>query len=120
MSLHEWIPPRPYATLARNGFALVGDLHTSGYDEIIRAMEAFQAEFLALTRLLWHASFPIPGDSLAHFSRQWEYPYAWANIQRLGRGRRSAARQRGGAGVGVGGWAGPPGASRSRSWRRVR
>jgi SAM-dependent methyltransferase len=80
MSLREWIPPRPYATLARNGFALVGDLHTSGYDEIIRAMEAFQAEFLALTRSLWHASFPIPGDSLAHFSRQWEYPYAWANI----------------------------------------
>jgi SAM-dependent methyltransferase len=79
MPLREWVPPRPDAALDRNGFALVGDLQTSGYGDIIRSMEAFQAEFLALTRSLWHARFPIPGDALAHFSRQWEYPYVWAN-----------------------------------------
>jgi SAM-dependent methyltransferase len=79
MSLREWVPPRPKGALNRNGFALVSDLDTIGYNSIIQGMEAFQAEFLALTRPLWHSGFPIPGDSLAHFSRQWEYPYIWAN-----------------------------------------
>jgi 2-polyprenyl-3-methyl-5-hydroxy-6-metoxy-1,4-benzoquinol methylase len=80
MSLHECVPPQPERVLDRNGFALVSDLETVGYGSIIQAMEGFQAEFIAFTRPLWDADFPIPGDALAHFSRQWEYPYAWANI----------------------------------------
>lgn len=79
MSLRDCIPPRADGVLARNGFALLTELESAGHSRILRAMEAFQAEFLALTRSLWDADFPIPGDSLAHFSRQWEYPYAWAN-----------------------------------------
>jgi SAM-dependent methyltransferase len=43
-------------------------------------MERFQLEFLARTRSIWTADFPIPGDALGHFSRQWEYPYAWARL----------------------------------------
>src|SRR5262245_65515705 len=46
-------------------------------------MEGFQSEFLAQTRLLWGSDFPIPGDALCHFSRQWEFPYAWAKVARL-------------------------------------
>lgn len=84
MSLREWVPPRSDGVLNRNGFALVNDLDTIGYYSIIQGMEAFQAEFLALTRPLWHTRFPIPGDSLGHFSRQWEYPYVWANAGRSG------------------------------------
>jgi 2-polyprenyl-3-methyl-5-hydroxy-6-metoxy-1,4-benzoquinol methylase len=80
MSLCEWVPPQPDGVLDRNGFALVSDLEAGGYGSIIQAMEGFQAEFLALTRPLWCPDFPIPGDALAHFTRQWEYPYAWANI----------------------------------------
>jgi SAM-dependent methyltransferase len=79
MSLRDCIPPGVEGVLARNGFALLTDLESAGHGQILGAMEAFQAEFLALTRSLWDADFPIPGDSLAHFSRQWEYPYAWAN-----------------------------------------
>jgi SAM-dependent methyltransferase len=43
-------------------------------------LERFQVEFLAATRSVWRADFPIPPDALGHFSRQWEYPYAWANL----------------------------------------
>src|SRR5215469_11673069 len=83
VALREWVPPRPEGVLNRNGFALVSDLETIGYGSIIQRMEGFQAEFLALTRPMWHSGFPIPGDSLAHFSRQWEYPYVWANAGAL-------------------------------------
>jgi SAM-dependent methyltransferase len=43
-------------------------------------METFQARFLGLTRSLWGPDFAIPGDALSHFTRQWEYPYAWCNL----------------------------------------
>jgi SAM-dependent methyltransferase len=80
MALQDWVPPTPDGVLARNGYALLSDLDDPGYGQIIQAMEGFQAEFLALTRPLWSRDFPIPGDALRHFSRQWEYPYAWANL----------------------------------------
>jgi SAM-dependent methyltransferase len=80
MGLGDWIPPVESGVLARNGFAALSELDGAGYRRMVRAMEGFQAEFLALTRSLWDADFPIPGDALAHFSRQWEYPYAWANL----------------------------------------
>lgn len=80
MSLSEWVPEIADGVLAKNGFALLTDLEAPSYGRTIRSMEAFQAEFLGLTRSLWEPDFPIPGDALAHFSRQWEYPYAWANV----------------------------------------
>lgn len=80
MSLRDCLPPRGEGVLARNGFALVSDLESPGYGSLILGLEAFQAEFLGLTRSLWEPDFPIPGDALAHFSRQWEFPYVWANI----------------------------------------
>lgn len=69
------------AALARNGYALNSDLDDAGYHVLVQAMENFQAEFLALTRPLWGRHFPVPGDALRHFTRQWEYPYAWANLE---------------------------------------
>jgi SAM-dependent methyltransferase len=80
MALRDWVPPTLDRVLARNGYALLTDLEDPGYNQIIRALEGFQAEFLALTRPLWRPDFPILGDALSHFSRQWEYPYAWANL----------------------------------------
>lgn len=56
------------------------DLEDAAYAEVATAFERFQVEFLAATRSIWRADFPIPADALGHFSRQWEYPYAWANL----------------------------------------
>jgi SAM-dependent methyltransferase len=78
-ALDEWIPPQVCATLARNGYARLDDLDDPEYGEIVCKMESFQAAFLARTRALWDANFPIPADALWHFGRQWEYPYAWTN-----------------------------------------
>jgi SAM-dependent methyltransferase len=64
----------------------VTDLEHEGYAEVAAALERFQVDFLAATRSVWRPDFPIPPDALGHFSRQWEYPYAWANLSR-GRGR---------------------------------
>jgi SAM-dependent methyltransferase len=80
MALHDWIPPNGEGALARNGYALLTDLEDPEYGAIVSALEGFQAEFLARTRPLWADGFPIPPDALGHFTRQWEYPYAWANV----------------------------------------
>jgi SAM-dependent methyltransferase len=80
MALEEWIPPFGDGALSRSGYARLSDLENPAYEEVVRAMEGFQAEFLARTRSLWGPDFPIPGDALSHFSRQWEFPYAWLNL----------------------------------------
>ncbi|MDQ3822126.1 MAG: class I SAM-dependent methyltransferase [Actinomycetota bacterium] len=80
MAFADWHPPAPVGVLRRNGFARLSDLAAADYADAIRAMEAFQSAFLASTRPLWVPDFPIPADALAHFSRQWEYPYAWTNV----------------------------------------
>jgi len=80
VTLAERLPSRRAGVLARNGFARLRDLDDAGYGEVVAALELFQAEFLAETRELWGAGFPIPGDALAHFTRQWEFPYAWTNL----------------------------------------
>jgi SAM-dependent methyltransferase len=83
LALSDWIPPLDaQSAFAHNGYARLSDLEQPAYAELIRRMEGFQAEFLARTRPVWNRDFPIPGDALAHFSRQWEYPYAWANLSR--------------------------------------
>ncbi len=79
-ALARWLPPGPAPLLGRNGYALTADLEDASYAEVVSAMERFQADFLALTRTIWTPEFPISGDSLSHFSRQWEYPYAWSNL----------------------------------------
>lgn len=86
MALRDWLPEASTSFAARNGYALVGDLAQPDFAALSRELERFQLEFLALTRPIWSADFPIPGDALGHFSRQWEYPYAWANLASL-RGR---------------------------------
>jgi SAM-dependent methyltransferase len=73
------VPPRVGGLLARNGYALLTDLEDASYGKVVAALERFQVEFLAATRSIWRDNFPIPPDALGHFSRQWEYPYAWAN-----------------------------------------
>jgi len=74
------IRPNGDGALARNGYALLTDLDDPEYGEIACALEGFQAQFLAQTRPLWDDRFPVPPDALGHFTRQWEYPYAWANL----------------------------------------
>jgi SAM-dependent methyltransferase len=80
--------PGSAATLQRNGYALLTDFDDVEYSGVIQAMEAFQLNFLGRTRSIWGRDFPIPGDALGHYSRQWEYPYVWTNISHLGHGAR--------------------------------
>ncbi|HCO03653.1 MAG TPA: hypothetical protein DIT48_09910 [Actinobacteria bacterium] len=87
MALSDSVPPVAGGVLARNGYALLMDLDEPAVREVLRSMEGYQIAFLAITRGLWGSDFPIPGDALAHFSRQWEFPYAWANLA----GRRGRA-----------------------------
>ncbi len=84
--LRRLLPPGARCpALERNGYALLTDLGDARYAVIIQALEGFQAEFLALTAGAWPPEYPIPGDALAHFSRQWEYPYTWVNAGPPGR-----------------------------------
>ena len=80
MLLKKWVPPRVDRIFDRNGYALLTDLEQPEYRRVAQAMEGFQADFLGATRPVWDLDFPIMGDALSHFSRQWEYPYAWSNL----------------------------------------
>jgi SAM-dependent methyltransferase len=62
------------------------DLVNEDFEEVLSCMEGFQAAFVGMTRPIWRSDLPFTGDTLYNFSRQWEYPYAWANIG-AGRGR---------------------------------
>ena len=84
MALHDLTPPNGNEALAKNGYALLTDLEDPEYGRIVQSLERFQAEFLARTRTIWDDGFPIPPDALGHFTRQWEYPYAWANLAAMG------------------------------------
>jgi SAM-dependent methyltransferase len=85
--LRALVPERsPADLLLRNGYALQSHLVDDSFRAVAAGLERFQATFLARTRELWTPDFPIPGDALAHFTRQWEYPYAWANLGRPGEG----------------------------------
>src|SRR5688572_3845924 len=84
----ELLPPDSARTLQRNGYALLTDFDEVDYCDVVQAMEAFQLNFLGRTRSMWEPGFPIPGDALGHFSRQWEYPYVWTNLAQLGDGAR--------------------------------
>lgn len=66
--------------LHHNGYAWHRHLQEDAYLDIVRDLEIFQSGFLARTRAVWDDDFPIPGDALAHFTRQWEYPFAWSNL----------------------------------------
>jgi SAM-dependent methyltransferase len=77
--LTRWLPAHANGLLARNGYAWLTDLQDEPYTEVAAAFERFQVEFLAATRSVWQDRFPVPPDAFGHFSRQWEYPYAWAN-----------------------------------------
>jgi SAM-dependent methyltransferase len=74
------VPSSAEGLLTRNGYATLADLEDAGHADVLSALERFQVEFLAATRSIWQDEFPIPPDALGHFSRQWEYPYAWANV----------------------------------------
>jgi SAM-dependent methyltransferase len=82
MLLNGALPRSAVPVLARNGYARLGDLADAEYRQCVAAMEHIQGAFLARTRELWTPDFPIPGDALGHFTRQWEYPYAWCGLDR--------------------------------------
>ncbi len=69
--------------LCRNGFALLSDLESPDIQSILCGMEAFQARFIAQTRGVWNNSLGFSPDCLSLWSRQWEYPYCYANMQKL-------------------------------------
>ena len=91
MALYDLTPPNGNEALARNGYALLTDLEDPEYGRIVQSLERFQAEFLARTRTIWDDGFPIPPDALGHFTRQWEYPYAWGTWLRWAGGSSTPA-----------------------------
>jgi SAM-dependent methyltransferase len=80
MSSTQWIPARRCAALEKNAYADLRDMDEPEVMAINRAMEGFQLSFLAKTPAVWAQSDRFTGDVLYHFSRQWEYPYVWANL----------------------------------------
>ncbi len=66
--------------IERNGFARLPDLELPAMQQALAGMEAFQVEFMAATRALWTPEFPFTGDCLYNWSRRWEYPYCWLNL----------------------------------------
>ncbi len=80
MSLNDWIPERKCPLLHKNAYADLRDLDDPSVMAVNRAMEGFQLEFLGRTPTVWTSSDRFTGDVLYHFSRQWEYPYVWANL----------------------------------------
>jgi len=69
--------------LNRNGYARLSDLESPDLRTINRELENYQASFVARTRPIWQPSFPITGDTLYTWSRQWEYAYALANLSNV-------------------------------------
>lgn len=67
--------------IRRNGFARAADLKTVAMREALAEMEAFQMDYMAATRELWTPSFAFTGDCLYNWSRRWEYPYCWLNLE---------------------------------------
>lgn len=80
MSLADLVPPRNCTALARSGYALLTDLDDPEFGAVLRAMEEYQLELLSLSRQVWRPGLGFTGDVLYHYSRQWEYPYAWVNL----------------------------------------
>ncbi|MFO0755021.1 MAG: class I SAM-dependent methyltransferase [Byssovorax sp.] len=80
MSPTAKMPPARCPRLEKNAYADLRDLDDPEVVEASRAMEGFQLQFLAKTPTVWTMSEHFTGDVLYHFSRQWEYPYAWANL----------------------------------------
>jgi SAM-dependent methyltransferase len=73
--------------LARSGYALIDDLETPSVRALLREMESKQSRFMAATRELWVDGFKHTGDRLDNWSRRWEYPYCWRNLQGMPPGR---------------------------------
>lgn len=78
--LAHLLPPRRPPLPVRCGYALLDDLEDAERAEALAGLERFQLAFLAHTRSVWDGGLPVPADTLAHWSRQWEAPYAWTAL----------------------------------------
>ncbi len=73
--------------MRHNGYVALGDLDLPERVKLYSEMEKSQRQFLKKTRRLgWRTWHPWPPDPLHQWSRQWEYPFAFGGLSRLGSG----------------------------------
>lgn len=66
--------------LLRNGYAKLADLKTPSVQALSDRLELAQASFVAKSAPVWNRTLRFSADSLYTWSRQWEYPYVFANL----------------------------------------
>jgi 2-polyprenyl-3-methyl-5-hydroxy-6-metoxy-1,4-benzoquinol methylase len=64
-----------------NGIATLSDLQTKEWRDIYQSLEVEQGAFLAKDHLFRSREYPWPRDPLHTWSRVWEYPYVYFQIQ---------------------------------------
>jgi len=70
--------------LKANGYVILSDLDSPERQLLYAEMEAWQDRFLRKTaQSQWRSWFSWPPDPLRQWSRQWEYPYAFAGLSTL-------------------------------------
>jgi SAM-dependent methyltransferase len=69
------------SSLLTNGFASLSDLSDSDLQAAMKELTVFQDSFLGTGP--HDPGYPWPPDALHWWSRVWEYPYVWANLQSL-------------------------------------
>src|SRR5437867_6537571 len=72
-----------------NGYVILSDLESPERQLLYAEMEPWQDRFLRKTaQSQWRSWFSWPPDPLRQWSRQWEYPYAFAGLSALKPGAR--------------------------------
>ena len=69
------------SSLLTNGFASLSDLSGSDLQAAMKELTVFQDSFLGTGP--HDPGYPWPPDALHWWSRVWEYPYVWTNLQSL-------------------------------------
>lgn len=70
-------------SLLRNGFAALSDLQSAEWRELYERLDRDQLAFLAKQAAFRSPEYKWPRDALHHWSRVWEYPYAFRSLQEI-------------------------------------
>src|SRR5579864_9488916 len=70
----------------RNGLAKLSDIHSIEWQSSFQYLEKSQDEFRAKEKTFRSPEYIWPRDPLHCWSRIWEYPYVYRNIQNLAAG----------------------------------
>jgi SAM-dependent methyltransferase len=68
-------------------FAAVSDLTSARWKEVFASLEARQTDFLSREKEFRSKEYKWPSDALHNWSRIWEYPFVYHNIEKWRRSR---------------------------------